>query len=103
MLISPLKLEEGLRKLIGVWRRDYKGGRADKIWRNVNKLACKGYKMKMQTTLLELMANEVTINLVVLGLLIEDIIVGHIDNTKIVPEKRGSGGLKSTHIAVRSY
>ena len=59
--------------------------------------------MEMQTTLLELMANEVTINLVVLGLLIEDIIVGHIYNTKIVAEKRGSGGLKSTHIAVRNY
>jgi hypothetical protein len=52
----------------------------------------------MESTLLKMVPNEVTINFNMLGALMEDIIVNNLDCAPIITTKRGTSHMRSTHV-----
>jgi hypothetical protein len=53
----------------------------------------------VKSMLLKMMTDEVTIDLNVLGALLENIIMSNVNSTTIVIVNRSVGGLRSTHVS----
>jgi hypothetical protein len=69
-----------------------------RLHENIGKLIFRGERSKMESALLKMVPNEVTINFNMLGALMEDIIVSNLDGAPIITIKRETIRLRSTHV-----
>ena len=65
---------------------------------DTNGLIGKRDGVKFNSTLMNMLSNEMTINLNVFGTFMKDIIVGNLDSTKNIITKRTSCGVMNSHV-----
>ena len=66
--------------------------------KNVSQLICSGDGMKMQDTMLKMILDELTINLDMFCVLMENIIISNLYGTSIVTMNGRITGLRNTHV-----
>ena len=66
---------------------------------DISRLVSRGDGEQLEISFLEMLANDVAVELNMLGAFVEDIIMSNVDSTTIVTIKRNGSGLWSIHVS----
>ena len=69
------------------------------LGKNISRLVSRGDGEQLEISFLEMLANDVAVDLNMLGTFVEDIIMSDVDSTTIVTIKRSGSGLWSIHVS----
>ena len=70
-----------------------------RLGKNISRLVSRGDGEQLEISFLKMLANDVAVDLNMLGTFVEDIIMSDADSTTIVTIKRRGSGLRSIHVS----